>query len=124
MEERLGVVSLSQKAIQRLGGKNYCFAPRFLERSGKIRSCRPLVFRQLLSAEVSNDRVVPAMDIAAFRHEITTLQQLRSIFLQEPLNRFRARFVRTDVDIAKTLRHDRTVIATARAGQFLPVLRS
>ncbi len=62
------------------------------------------MFRQLLPPEVSNDRVVSAMNIAAFRHEITTLQQLRSIFLQKPLDRFRARFVRTYVDIEGALR--------------------
>lgn len=107
MEERLSVFSLSQQTIERFGGKNHCFGPRFLESSGKIKSCRPLMFWQLLPAQVSNDRVVPAMNIAAFWDEITTLQQLRSVFLQKPLNRFRARFVRTDVDIANALRHAR-----------------
>ena len=64
-----------------------------------------MVIRQILPAELSNDHMVSAVNRAALRHEIAMLQQLRSVFLQEPLDRFRARFVGTHMDIANALFH-------------------
>jgi hypothetical protein len=75
--------------------------------------------RHVLAAELPDDRVVPAMDSPAFRHEIALLQQLRSVFLQEPLNRFSARFVRTDMNIANAPCHWGSVARSAASGQFL-----
>ena len=54
-----------------------------------------MLIRQILPAELSNDHMVSAVNRAALRHEIAMLQQLRSVFLQEPLDRFRACFVGT-----------------------------
>jgi hypothetical protein len=82
-----------------------------------------VAFRQLLPAEVSHNRVVRAVSGSAFRYEITTLEELRSVFFQKPLDRTRARLVRTDVDIADALGHLRIVVSSAGSEQFLAIVR-
>jgi hypothetical protein len=74
-----------------------------------------------LPTELPNKRVVSTVDISALRHEIAALQQLCSVLFQEPLDRSRACFVRTNVDIADALCHLRTVVPSTRRGQFLPL---
>jgi len=60
--------------------------------------------RHLFAAKRSNEWVVSAVNRTAFRNEITLLQQLDAVFLEEPLDRARTCFVRTDMDIADALR--------------------
>ena len=59
---------------------------------------------------------MPTVDIPAFRYEITMLQQLRSVFLQEPLDRSCARFVWTNVDIADAFLHTGSIVSASRRG--------
>jgi hypothetical protein len=77
-----------------------------------------LIVPQRLSAELTNERMVRAAPCLAFGHEITILQQLRSVFLQEPLDRTRARLMRANVDIADTFCHPGTIFRRTGHRQF------
>src|SRR5436190_2290757 len=66
--------------------------------------------RHLFAAKRSNEWVVSAVNSTAFRNEITLLQQLDAVFLEEQLDRARTCFVRTDMDIADALRHAASIV--------------
>jgi len=76
-----------------------------------------------LPAKLPGNCVVRAAISPAFRHEIAMFQQLRSVFLQEPLDRRRARFVRTNVDVADALCHigNYSLILLLRRGSDVPM---
>ena len=58
-----------------------------------------------LPAKLPGNCVVRAAISPAFRHEIAILEQFCSVFLQEPLDRASARFVRTNMDVADAFCH-------------------
>ena len=68
------------------------------------------MFRHFSIAELPSDWMVSPVNGAAFRNEITLFVQLGSVFLQEPLDRARAGFVRADMDIADALRHPGSIV--------------
>ena len=82
-----------------------------------------MVIRQILPAELSNDHMVSAVNRAALRHEIAMLQQLRSVFLQKPLDGSRTRLVWPYVDIADARCHPRIVVLSDRCEQLFKLLR-
>lgn len=69
-----------------------------------------MMVRHLSIAELPSDWMVSPVNGAAFRNEIPLFEQLGSVFLQEPLDRARAGFVRADVDIADALRHAVSIV--------------
>ena len=79
--------------------------------------------RHILSTELPNDCVVPALIGTALRHEVALLQQLGPIFLQEPLDRAGASFVWSDVDIADAFCHSRIITRRVNPGPVLPTVR-
>ncbi len=56
-------------------------------------------------SQLLSEGVVRAAFCLALWHEIAMLQQLRSILLQEPLDRARARLMWSHVDVANALCH-------------------
>ena len=94
-----------EEISQGLRGDNNRFGRSLVECSGKVRDCRLFVSPQFLSAEFPAERVVRAVLDLAFRHEIAILEQFCSVFLQEPLDRASARFVRTNMDVADAFCH-------------------
>src|SRR5581483_3097259 len=46
-----------------------------------------------------------AMNVSAFRNEITLCEQARALFPQKPLDRFGSRLMRTNVNVAELFRH-------------------
>jgi hypothetical protein len=67
--------------------------------------------------------VVSAAFCLALGHEITKLQQLRSVLLQKPLDGSRPGLVWSDVDIANARCHPRIVVLSDRCEQLFKLLR-
>jgi hypothetical protein len=67
--------------------------------------------------------VVRAAFRLALRHEKAVLQQVRSVLLQEPLNRRGPALVWPDVDITNTRCHSGIVVSSSRCEQSFKLLR-
>ena len=75
------------------------------------------------SGQSLSQRVVRASLGLALGHEITMLQQLRSVLLQKPLDRSRPGLVWSDMDIANARCHPRIVVLSDRCEQLFKLLR-
>jgi hypothetical protein len=74
------------------------------------------MLRHLLVAKIPNEWMVSAVNGTAFRNEITLLLQREPLFLQKALDRARPCFVRTNVDVADSLRHAGSIIFASISG--------
>ena len=74
-------------------------------------------------ANALSQRVVRASFGFALGHEITVLQQFRSVLLQEPLDRRGPGLVWPDMDIANARCHPGIVVSSGRCEQLFKLLR-
>ena len=81
------------------------------------------MFSYIEPGQALSQRVVRAAFCLALGHEIAVLQQLRSVLLQEPLDRRGPGLVWADVDIANARCHRGIVVSSGRCEQLFKLLR-
>ena len=81
------------------------------------------MFSYVQPGQALSQGVVRASLGFALGHEIAVLQQLRSVLLQEPLDRRGPGLVWPDVDIANARCHRGIVVSSGRCEQLFKLLR-
>src|SRR6476659_4275761 len=97
--------SAFEDSLQSFRGNNDCLGHRFSDCTNGLGHKRLSVLSHIEAGQCLSQGVVCAAFCLALGHEITMLQQFRSVLLQKPLDRSRARLMWSDVDIADALSH-------------------
>ncbi len=105
IEESFGILSVSKESLQSFGRNDDGLRRRHSYCRDGPGHQRLTMLSYFEPGQSLSQRVVGAAFGLALRHEIAVLQQLRPVFLQEPLDRSGARFVWSRVDVADALCH-------------------
>src|SRR5512132_801506 len=105
IEKCFGILSVSKESLQRFGRNDDGLRRRLSNCRDGPGHERLTMLSYVEPGHSLSQRVVSAAFCLALGHEITMLQQLRSVLLQKPLDRSRTRLMWSHVDVADALSH-------------------